>query len=98
MNPFAWAALGAVLGWLATVGIADKAFMSKAETFGAAIFGACIGGQLQVTLFQAAARDGFQPATMLGALAGAIALLAVLAVFRKAVGPMKSGKKKPRPR
>ena len=98
MTPFVWAALGAALGWFATMGIADKAFTSKAETFGAAIFGAFIGGQLQVTLVNAAAPDGFQPATIMGALAGAIAMLTVLAVFRKAVGPMKSGKKKPGPR
>ena len=100
MNPFVWAALGAALGWFATMGIADKAFISKAETYGAAIFGANIGGQLQVTLFQAVAPApaGFQSATLLGAFAGAVAMLFVLAAFRKAVGPMKSGKKKPGPR
>ena len=100
MNPFVWAAFGAALAWFATIGIADKTFISKAETFGAAIFGANIGGQLQVTLFHAVAPapDGFQSATLVGALAGAVAMLFVLAVFRKAVGPMRSGKKKPGPR
>jgi uncharacterized membrane protein YeaQ/YmgE (transglycosylase-associated protein family) len=96
MNPYVWAALGAALGWLATFGAADKAFMSKVETIGAGIFGASIGGQVQLNFTDVAAGAGFQPATLAGALAGGIAMLVVLTAFRKAVGPLKTGKKKPR--
>ena len=95
MNPVVWAALGAALGWLATLTVADKAFASKAETIAAGTFGASIGGGLQVTLAASAAAEGFQRATLVGAIVGGVAMLVLLGVFRKAVGPMRAGKKKP---
>jgi uncharacterized membrane protein YeaQ/YmgE (transglycosylase-associated protein family) len=94
MNPFVWAALGAVLGWFATLSVADKGFASKVETIGAGIFGASIGGGFQVTLIVGAVAAGFQPVTLVGALVGAVAMLMLLGAFRKAVGPLKTGKKK----
>jgi len=96
MNPYIWAALGAALGWIATLSIVDKAAMSKVETIGIGIFGAEIGGQLQVTLAALAPATDFQPATLLGAAAGGVAMLLLLGLFRGAIGPVKPSRKKNR--
>jgi uncharacterized membrane protein YeaQ/YmgE (transglycosylase-associated protein family) len=94
VNPYVWAALGAALGWIMTQMVPDKAAVSKMESVGCGMFGAVIGGQLQVTMAGAGVAGAFQPATLLGALVGGIAMLLLLTVFRKAVGPLKPGKKK----
>lgn len=96
MNPYVWAALGAALGWIASLGVADKAFVSKVETVAAGMFGASIGGGVQATMIAVPLTADFQPATLLGALAGGIGMLVLLGIFRKAVGPLKPAKKKPR--
>jgi hypothetical protein len=94
VNVYVWVALGAALGWFVTTTIADKAFMSKVETIGCGMFGAVIGAQVQITMSGAALSPDFQPAMLIGALGGGIGMLAVLGVFRKAIGPMKPGRKK----
>ena len=96
LNAIAWAALGAALGWVLTVIAADKAFMTKVESIGSGMFGAVIGAQLQVTLgtVAAAVDTGFHPVTLIGAFIGGVAMLLLLGLFRKAVGPMKPTRKK----
>jgi hypothetical protein len=101
LNAIVWAALGAALGWILTVMAADKAFMTKVESIGSGMFGAVIGAQLQVTLVTTAAvvpvDTGFHAVTLIGALGGGVAMLLLLGLFRKAVGPMKPTRKKQRP-
>ena len=74
--------------------IVDKAVISKVESIACGVFGAVIGGQLQVTLLAGPPTEGFSPATLIGALGGGIAMLLTLSAFRKAIGPLKPKKKK----
>ncbi|GAB3655015.1 GlsB/YeaQ/YmgE family stress response membrane protein [Ramlibacter alkalitolerans] len=93
MNPFIWCVVGAAAGWMAGTVMRAPGLASRVENVLVAIFGAFIGGE-----FLAALLAGPEPATAfrtsaLGlAIAGALGLLGLLAVFRKAVGPMRPHK------
>lgn len=87
---YLWIALGAIVGWAATAMTADKAFMTKVESIASGMFGAAIGGQLQVTFSAAVVPPAsVQVATLLGALVGSVAMMLLLAAFRGAIGPLK---------
>lgn len=83
-----------MLGWIISGLAADAMRIARLESVIVGSFGAAIGGILVVGLW-----TGIDPSLLvfswaklaLGAL-GALAALGVLAIFRRAIGPMQRGK------
>jgi uncharacterized membrane protein YeaQ/YmgE (transglycosylase-associated protein family) len=93
MNPFIWCAVGAITGWIASTVMPVPGLASRIETVLVGVFGAFIGGEFVSTLVGTPApATVFRPAALGLAFGGALALLALLAVFRQAVGPLRPHK------
>lgn len=92
-----WAAIGAVMGWLATQlkPAADRIVF--VENIVVAVFGAFIGGEAVAAMLRAGPKDTAITlvAVVLAMGCSAIALL-LLGMMRRSVGPLRSGKPKPR--
>jgi len=93
-----WCAIGAVFGWIvgAATGNGSKAVIIENVAVG--VFGAFVGAELVTNMLGGAGpvAPGFSVTKMVLAVGGAGLLLALLTLMRKSVGPMKSGKAKPR--
>ncbi len=110
MNPFIWCAVGAAIGWLASqLGEHQGGATGRIESILVGVFGAFIGGEFVASMFAVpvpvvaalpgalAAPVAAAPFTMMGlvlAAAGSVTMLVLLAVMRKAVGPMGAHKRK----
>jgi uncharacterized membrane protein YeaQ/YmgE (transglycosylase-associated protein family) len=95
MNPVIWCAVGAIVGWLASVAMPVPGLVTRIETVLVGVFGAFIGGEFVAHYVGASTpTSGFTASAFLLAVGGAIALLALLGVMRKAVGPMRPHKRK----
>jgi uncharacterized membrane protein YeaQ/YmgE (transglycosylase-associated protein family) len=104
-----WCAVGAGIGWLAGLISNRGTAMTRVEEVLVGIFGAFAGGEFLYSLMTAPAVAAAPPvlgakvveapfvfsimAFAMG-VAGAIAMLLLLTVMRKAVGPMRAGKSK----
>ncbi|HEY8050521.1 MAG TPA: hypothetical protein VIE63_15215 [Ramlibacter sp.] len=98
MGPYVWCVIGAIVGALAIMLGGETDFVRRVESVGVGVFGAFIGGQFLPTMFLPAAPQGAGLGMPAVALAIGCAIFAVflLRVMRKAVGPMKTGKKRNR--
>lgn len=94
MNPFIWCAVGAVAGWVAASLLPGAGLTNRVECVLVAIFGAFIGGEFLAAMLvgEPAVDSGFQVSSLGLAVAGAVVMLALLGIMRKAVGPMRPHK------
>lgn len=99
MGPYVWCAIGAVLGWLFTLMATDSDFILRVEAIGVGVFSAFIGGEFVAPMLlpPAVKGEGLPMPAIALAVAGAVLGLFLLAWMRKAVGPLKRGKKRTRP-
>ena len=95
MAPYLWCAIGALLGWLASLATI-KGFVPTVESVCVGIFGAFLGGEFlpAMVLVPQPGATGLSGAAIAMAVGGAVACLILLRLMRGAVGPLKS--KKPR--
>jgi uncharacterized membrane protein YeaQ/YmgE (transglycosylase-associated protein family) len=99
MNLFIWCVVGVAAGWIAGTVMRAPGLASRVENMVVAIFGAFIGGDFVAALLAGPApATAFRPSALGLAVAGALSMLALLAVFRKAVGPMRPHKLPRKPR
>ncbi|MRD48466.1 GlsB/YeaQ/YmgE family stress response membrane protein [Caenimonas koreensis] len=92
INTYIWLALGAAIGFLVGGVIKKGTKTELIESILVGVLGAFIGGEFLAAQFNsgtAAPSFGFALAL---AVATSFAMLGVLAIFRKAVGPLKQGK------
>lgn len=99
INTYIWCAVGAAIGWVLGSLLTKGTKTELIESMLVGVFGAFIGGE-----FVAAQIHGTRPgvpafAMSLGLSVGcACAMLALLGLMRRVVGPMKAGKSKSRDR
>ena len=90
---YVWCAIGAVIGWLAGAMMATTGKIQRLEELGVGMFGAVIGAEVLQSLFTSGtAAAGVTPVDIVAAAGGAVLLMAMLKMMRKAVGPLRSGK------
>lgn len=92
--------MGAVIGWLASLMMAGGGRVILIENVLVGVFGAFIGGEFlaAVTGMVEPKDTSFHFSALLLAVGTALALLLVLKLMRGAVGPLRSGKSRPRDR
>ena len=98
MNTYLWCAVGLVAGGIVAVaGGTGGGWVRRIETIAVAMFGAVVGGDLVPSLLGTGAADGtFRASSLAFAALGAIVMLALLALMRRSVGPLKPHKEKRR--
>jgi uncharacterized membrane protein YeaQ/YmgE (transglycosylase-associated protein family) len=99
MNPFIWCAVGAAVGWISGVFMPVNGLVNRAENMLVAVFGAFIGGEfLSTVLASGPPVTGFRVSSLALAIGASVGMLALLALMRRTVGPMRPHKvpKKPR--
>ena len=70
-----------------------RGLVPRLEEVAVGVFGAFLGGEFLVTMVAGPAPGGaFRMAALVSALAGALVMLTVLKMMRKAVGPLRHGK------
>ena len=84
VNLILWIVLGGVAGWLASIVMGKDAQMGAVANVIVGIVGALLGGFL-FNLFGAAGATGFNLWTLLVAVVGAVVLLFVISLIRRAV-------------
>lgn len=108
INPLIWCAVGAVVGLAVGTMMGSDGKVLRIEDMLVGVFGAFIGGEFMpsvlaekvvvpatavgATATEAAASTGFSGAALLGGIAGAVVLLLLLRLMRRAVGPMRGRK------
>jgi uncharacterized membrane protein YeaQ/YmgE (transglycosylase-associated protein family) len=84
-----WCIVGAATGFLAAGVMHIKGHGNRVENVLVGVFGAFIGGEFLASKMTSGAPDGGFRASSLGlAVLGAVAMLVLLSVMRKAVGPL----------
>ena len=94
IESYIWALVGGALGGLAGAMQADKSSVRRIESALVGVFGAFVGGDFLVAMLWGPVAGGFSGATLGMAVAGAVVMLALLSVMRRAVGPMLPAKKR----
>jgi uncharacterized membrane protein YeaQ/YmgE (transglycosylase-associated protein family) len=97
MNPLIWCAVGAIAGWLAGTMMPAPGLANRVENVLVGVFGAFIGGDF-LSAVLGGPMTGFRASSLGLAVGCAVALLALLAVFRRAVGPLRPHKLRKKPR
>jgi uncharacterized membrane protein YeaQ/YmgE (transglycosylase-associated protein family) len=93
INVYIWCAIGAFAGWLATRMMDAPARSAQIENILIGMFGAFIGGEfVSAQISGEAVATGFHVSSLMLAIAGAVVMLLLLKLMRKAVGPMKNSK------
>jgi uncharacterized membrane protein YeaQ/YmgE (transglycosylase-associated protein family) len=96
INPYIWCAVGAFIGGMAGLFIGSKTRTTRIEEVLVGVFGAFIGGEFVTAMLNSGkAQTEFTGLGLLNAVVGAVVLIVLLTLMRRAVGPMKSGKKPP---
>jgi uncharacterized membrane protein YeaQ/YmgE (transglycosylase-associated protein family) len=100
INSFIWCAVGGAIGWLAATMMKSEGRTGLIESVLVGVFGAFIGGDFVVALMNKGVVDDkvFHIGSLAFAVAGAVVMLLILKLLRRSVGPLQSGKKKPRVR
>jgi uncharacterized membrane protein YeaQ/YmgE (transglycosylase-associated protein family) len=92
INVYIWCAIGAFAGWLLTRMSSDSSKSNTIENILIGMFGAFIGGDfVAVQISGAAVATDFHFSSLLLAIVGALVMLGLLYLMRKAVGPMRNG-------
>jgi uncharacterized membrane protein YeaQ/YmgE (transglycosylase-associated protein family) len=93
INVYIWCAVGAIAGWLASRMMNVPARSAQIENILIGMFGAFIGGEfVSVQVNGAQVATGFHLSSLMLSIVSAIALLLLLKLMRKVVGPMKKGR------
>lgn len=109
INPFIWCAVGAAVGWLAGMIGSGLTKTTRIEDIAVGVFGAFIGGEFVAAMINppppvkaavgnikvAPPEVAFTVLALALAIAGAVGMLLLLSLLRRAVGPM--GARKPKP-
>jgi len=82
MNIILWIVFGGIVGWIASVIMETDAEMGIGSNIVVGILGALIGGWL-MTLFGGPSVSGFNFASFVVAVIGAVILLAIVRGFRR---------------
>lgn len=94
IDSYIWILVGAALGGLAGAMQADTSKVFRIESVLVGVFGAFVGGDFLVAMLWGPTTAGFT-ATALGmAVVGALVMLALLSVMRRAVAPVVPAKKR----
>lgn len=94
INFYIWCAVGAVVGGIAGLFIGNTSKITRIEEVLVGVFGAFIGGEFITAMLNSGkAPTTFTMGALLNAVGGAIALIVLLTLMRRAVGPMRSRKK-----
>lgn len=94
IDSYLWVFVGGVLGGLAGAMQADKSKVLRIESVLVGIFGAFVGGDFLVAMLWGPKAGGISAVGLAMAVAGAVVMLALLSVMRRAVGPMRPAKKR----
>ena len=96
INPFIWCAVGALIGWAATLASPGLGRIGLIESVLVAVFGAFIGGDFLVSMLHGGVVNDkdFHLTSLAMAIAGAVVMLVALRLMRGAVGPMRGSKSK----
>lgn len=98
IDSYLWVLVGSALGGLAGVMHADKSKVFRIEGVLVGIFGAFVGGDFLVAMLWGPKAAGVSAVGLAMAVVGAVAMLALLALMRRAVGPMPRATKRAPPR
>lgn len=94
IDSYLWILVGGALGGLAGAMHADKSKVFRIESVLVGVFGAFVGGDFLVAMLWGPKAGGVSAAGLAMAVAGAVVLLALLSVMRRAVGPLRPAKKR----
>ena len=93
INVYIWCAIGAFAGWLLSRMMDAPVRSVQIENVLLGMFGAFIGGDfVSVQLSGPEIATGFHLSSLLLAVGGAVVMLLLLKLMRKAVGPLKKGR------
>jgi uncharacterized membrane protein YeaQ/YmgE (transglycosylase-associated protein family) len=100
MNTYIWCAVGLIAGGIVAAIGSDKDKVHIIETIAIGIFGAVIGGDLVGPMLTggapaaAAAAGTFRVSSLAYAIGGTVAMLFLLSMMRRSVGPMRPHKER----
>jgi uncharacterized membrane protein YeaQ/YmgE (transglycosylase-associated protein family) len=96
INPFIWCAVGALIGAAASFMVQGQGTVVMIENILVGVFGAFIGGDFLVAMFNGGVVNDkvFHVSSLAMAIAGAVVMLVVLRLMRSVVGPMRGSKSK----
>jgi uncharacterized membrane protein YeaQ/YmgE (transglycosylase-associated protein family) len=93
INTYIWCAVGAGIAWFVGSLMNKDTKIFLIEDIAVGIFGAFIGGEFLAAMFHATGGGPAPFGTALGLAAGAAGvMLALLALLRRAMGPLRAGK------
>jgi uncharacterized membrane protein YeaQ/YmgE (transglycosylase-associated protein family) len=84
MNFLAWIIFGALAGWIASMIMGKNRQMGALANIIVGIIGAFLGGWLMSSVFGAQGVTGFNFPSLLVAIVGAVVLLLIVGLFRRA--------------
>jgi uncharacterized membrane protein YeaQ/YmgE (transglycosylase-associated protein family) len=84
MNIIVWIIFGALAGWIASMIMGRNSQMGALANIIVGIIGAFLGGWIMTTFFGAQGVTGFNIPSMLVAILGAVVLLFIVGLFRRA--------------
>jgi uncharacterized membrane protein YeaQ/YmgE (transglycosylase-associated protein family) len=94
INLYIWCAVGALIGGIAGLFMGAATKTTRIEEVLVGVFGAFIGGEFVTAMLNSGkAQESFTVGGLLNAVIGAVVLVLLLGVMRRAVGPMRSRKK-----
>ena len=98
INSYIWCAVGAALGWAAGVMMRSGGGTLLIENMLVGVFGAFLGGDFLVSMLDGGVVNDktFSIRSLAFAVSGAVLMLVLLRLVRSAVGPLRTGKRKPR--
>jgi uncharacterized membrane protein YeaQ/YmgE (transglycosylase-associated protein family) len=98
INSIVWCVVGGFIGFLTGLIMKSEGTIALVENVAVGIFGAFIGGDFVVAMMNSGVVDDkhFSIRSLAFAVVGAIALVLILRLMRRSVGPLRSGKPKPR--
>jgi uncharacterized membrane protein YeaQ/YmgE (transglycosylase-associated protein family) len=84
MNFIAWILFGALAGWIASMIMGRNSQMGALANIIVGIIGAFLGGWIMTSFFGAQGVTGFNIPSMVVAILGAVVLLFIVGLFRRA--------------
>ena len=94
IDSYIWVLVGGALGGLAGALPGDRSKVHRIESVLVGVFGAFVGGDFLVAMLWGPAQGGFSGIGLAMAVVGAVVMLTLLSVMRRAVGPLGPSKKR----
>jgi uncharacterized membrane protein YeaQ/YmgE (transglycosylase-associated protein family) len=100
INSFIWCAVGGIVGWIMGLMMSNEGRIHLVENVLVGVFGAFIGGDFVVAMLNKGIVNDkdFSIRSLAFAVVGAVVMLLILKLVRRAVGPMRASKPKSRAR